>query len=146
MNPEKKIFIVGKKLVLAVISLFIFVLILFRLIDTDIPPEPTHDERLDGPYFLHAMEGNYNMSLAYGSENGFRISRIGSTVFAVGWNDDYFVVQRHPDGIKAITQYYIIKRGNENNHSVPSGLILGPFNKLEFMKEKENGICRNIQK
>lgn len=45
-----------------------------------------HDERIDGPYRLIAVDGDDEMSLSYSLPGGNAIGRISSTVFAVGNN------------------------------------------------------------
>jgi hypothetical protein len=55
-----------------------------------------HDERLDGPYRLVAVDLTSRMGIFFDLGHGDAIGRISETVFAVGWNNSYVVAARHP--------------------------------------------------
>lgn len=100
-----------------------------------------YDEHLDGPYHLTAMDFLEEMSLDYDLSGGFK-GRIGPTVFAAGWNEDYIVVKEHPLGKaytvnRSVTHYHYLIRALDHDLAEPDVSVRGPFNEAEFMKEKE---------
>jgi hypothetical protein len=95
-----------------------------------------HDEHLDGPYYLTAVDISEQMSLSYDTGNGNRIGRVSETVFAVGWDSNYFIAKRHPDGDKSKTEYYYLIRSKDHKFANPEDCVRGPFDEAGFNEEK----------
>lgn len=92
-----------------------------------------YDEHLNGPYYLTAINDLDEMALYYEDSN----ARIGPTVFAAGWSEDYIVVKRYPYVEKTVTEYYYLIRALDHGQADGHGSVRGPFSETEFMKEKE---------
>ncbi|MDZ4199738.1 MAG: hypothetical protein U1E27_10705 [Kiritimatiellia bacterium] len=84
-----------------------------------------HDTHLDGPYYLVAVDVSRQMALCYDIGNGDRVGRVQETVFAVGWNPEYVVAQRHPDGDKSMTEYYYLSGSWIINTPIPVNAFWG---------------------
>ena len=95
-----------------------------------------HDDHIDGPYYLVAVDVSSQMVLSYDLGNGNRIGRVQETVFAVGWNSTYLVAQRHPDGDKSKTEYYYLIRKLDHKYADPSECVRGPYDIIEFDAKK----------
>ena len=104
-----------------------------------------HDEVLDGPYRLVAIDLPEDMMLcrSVGVEGDcVRDELPGPTVFQAGWNSEYVVVARHPRRRpevapnRSITEfYYIVRQTDERNPARPVPVI-GPLSDLEYQREK----------
>jgi hypothetical protein len=100
-----------------------------------------HDEVLDGPYRLVAVDINEDMMLcrSFGAQ-GDCADEVGSTVFQAGANSQYIVAARHPrqwpeHSNRSISEfYYIVRQANEGDSA--RVLVRGPFSELEFQQEK----------
>jgi len=86
----------------------------------------------DGPYELLWIDDPDQTSLNYDlGKNGSSIGVVDWTVFGVGSNDRYIVVKQHPQGNKAVTNYFIVdKRGALPTN--PARAVLGPLTQGEF--------------
>jgi len=91
-----------------------------------------HDERIDGPYCLNAVDVDAEMSVCYSLPGGDAVGRIKSTVFAVGSNKDFIVAQRHPNGDRSITEYYYLIRSCDSAYADPTNSVRGPLTENEF--------------
>jgi hypothetical protein len=56
-----------------------------------------YNKEIDDPYYLIAIDTLSQMSLYYSLPNGNFVGRIDETVFAVGVNEKFIVVQRYPN-------------------------------------------------
>lgn len=97
-----------------------------------------HNERIDGPYHLCATDVSTQMRLSYNAanRNGVYVARVPATVFAVGWNEEYLVAKRHPNGDKSKTEYYYLIRKLDHEYADRSKCVRGPFSKTEFETKK----------
>ena len=96
-----------------------------------------HDEQLDGPYRLSAIDTDSEMSVCYDLGNGSCIGRISENVFAVGWNSSYLVAARHPHGDKSKAEYFYLVRALDSPLVDPSVTVRGPFDLLSFQQERQ---------
>ncbi|MBN1919836.1 MAG: DUF3997 domain-containing protein [Anaerolineae bacterium] len=55
---------------------------------------------------------------------------IPSMVVAYGWNDDFIIAQRYPDGDVSMTEWYILV--------VAEGAVHGPFDAAEFAQARQD--------
>jgi len=102
-----------------------------------------HDEVLDGPYRLVAVDISDQMMLcrSVGKTGDCSEGLRGPTVFQAGSNSQYIVFARHPcqwpeAPNRSITEfYYILRQANEWDATKPVSVI-GPFNELEYQQEK----------
>jgi hypothetical protein len=94
-----------------------------------------HDEPLDGPYRLSAIDANSQMSVCYDLGDGDCIGRISETVFAVGWNSSYLVAARHPPSDKSKVEYFYLVRALDGPIVDPSVTVRGPFDLWSFERE-----------
>src|SRR4051812_43225163 len=64
-------------------------------------------------------------------DEGGSLGLVDWTVYAVGSNDRYIVVKQHPQGNKAVTNYFIVdKRAALPTN--PARAVLGPLTEAEF--------------
>jgi hypothetical protein len=107
-----------------------------------------HDELLDGPYRLNAIDANSEMSVCYDLGDGDCIGRISETVFAVGWNSSYLVAARHPHGDKSKVEYFYLVCGLDGPLVDPSVTVRGPFDWRSFEQEHQRlglpGLTREL--
>ncbi len=105
-----------------------------------------HDERIDGPYRLLAVDTDEEMSVCYDLAGHNCIGRVSETVFAVGWNPDYIVVARHPKSDKAKSEYFYIVRGLDGPNVDPTICVHGPFQAAEFEGERRRLFLPSLAK
>jgi hypothetical protein len=107
-----------------------------------------HDELLDGPYRLTAIDANSQMSVCYDLGDGNCIGRISETVFAVGWNGSYLVAARHPHGDESKVEYFYLIRELDGPLVDPSVTARGPFDLRSFEREHQRlglpGLTREL--
>ena len=96
-----------------------------------------HNERLDGPYRLNAIDAGSEMSVCYDLGDGNCIGRISETVFAVGWNSSYLVAARHPHNDKSKVEYFYLVRALDGPLVDPSVTVRGPFDLSSFEQERQ---------
>jgi hypothetical protein len=91
-----------------------------------------HDEQLDEAYRLVAVDAMEDMMVCRSVGNDCSGDGLpGPTIFAAGADHRYIVIARHPDGDKAVSEYfYLIKRP-------ASAAVIGPFTRLSFDAERE---------
>ena len=86
----------------------------------------------DGPYELLWIDVSEQTSLNYDLDrDGGSLGLVDWTVFAVGSNDRYIVVKQHPQGNKAMTNYFIVDK-SEVVPTDPIRAVLGPLTQAEF--------------
>ena len=95
-----------------------------------------HDERIDGPYRLSAIDVDEEMSVCYDLGDAC-VGRIPGTVFAVGSNAAYVVAARHPANDRSRTEYYYLIRELDGPLVDPSVTVRGPFDLKAFQAEAE---------
>ncbi|HMN47365.1 MAG TPA: hypothetical protein PKE27_22510 [Povalibacter sp.] len=94
-----------------------------------------------GPYILIWIDDPSTPRLGYDLGEGTSVGRIDETVFAVGWDGRYVVAKQHPDGNKNVTNYFFIDSNNDQPHSDPGAVVVGPLNESEFSnKARELGL------
>jgi len=105
------------------------------------------EKRIIDNYYLAATDELEGTALCYhdSSEGNFYDVIIGSTVIAVGYNNEYLIAKQHPRKFpyppdKSITNYYILplKKGIDwkNNND-----LIGPLSESQFyLKRKELNI------
>jgi hypothetical protein len=112
-----------------------------------------HDEALVGPYRLIAIDTLNDMSLcrSLGDDRGDCIGDglPGPTVFQAGANSQYIVLARHPSELgkspdRSVSEFYVIVLSSKDwrpedkwNPKFSRALVMGPFNDLEYQREKE---------
>jgi hypothetical protein len=96
-----------------------------------------HDEQIDGPYHLLALDVDEEMHVAYDFGDGTSIGRIPATVFAAGSDSQYVVAARHPDNDRSTTEYYYLVRALDGPLVDPSVTVRGPLDLSTFQSESE---------
>ena len=103
-------------------------------------------KKITDNYFLIAMDyEKEKTNLSYKISSGDYIGVITSTVFAVGYNEDFIIAKQHPRKFpnppdKSITNYFIIPIKDKVRQS-PDDNKIGPLTESEFKeKRKELGI------
>lgn len=105
-----------------------------------------HDEVLDGPYRLVAVDVDEDMGVCLTSDiaagNCVGDGLPGATVFAAGADANYVVVARHPrkwpsPPDRDVTEYYYVERTpDEAKRGVPAENVKGPFSARQFEQER----------
>ena len=85
-----------------------------------------HDERIDGPYRLVAIDVSEEMAICYEIENGC-IGRIPETVYAVGFDTKYLVAARHPNAASLFTLWSTSEEASQlfQEHASHPNIYLG---------------------
>ena len=91
-----------------------------------------HEEQLDGPYYLTAVDAQDEMDVSYKVDEGAYVGRIPATVFAVGWNANYIVAKCHPAGDSREVEYYYLDRKLDSKYANPEASIHGPLTGYAF--------------
>ena len=103
-----------------------------------------HSEKLNGGYYLSAIDVNNDMNLGY-QDGDYGVGVVGATIFAVGQNKDFIIVKQHPRAFpnepdKTVINYFIIPLKNKVSQS-PEKNIFGPLTNIQFeQKRKELNI------
>ena len=102
-----------------------------------------HDEALDGPYRLSAIDTDEDMSMCWSTPDGACIGDglPGPTVFAAGYDKHYLVAAVHPQRSSAppdrsVTHYYYVIRAPDEAQRLPYSGIKGPFDQATYTAEK----------
>jgi hypothetical protein len=95
-----------------------------------------HDEAIDGPYRLVAVDVDAQMSVCYNLHDGC-IGRISETVYAVGHDSLYIVAARHPASNRVATEYFYLIRSLDGPSVDPSASVRGPFDAAMFEAQRE---------
>lgn len=89
-----------------------------------------------GPYVLLAVDTEAEMSLSLDTPvRGVSVAVVRPTVFAVGADAHYVVVQQHPcaDGVhfdRAVTNFFVVDRADDSAGRTPR--VIGPLSSAEF--------------
>jgi hypothetical protein len=94
-----------------------------------------HDESIDGPYRVVAVDIDSQMDVCYQIPDGC-VGRIPETVFAVGSDAKYIVAARHPNSDRSKTEYYYLIRALDSPVADPSASVRGPFSAEAFSGER----------
>jgi hypothetical protein len=94
-----------------------------------------HDQKIDGPYPLVAIDVDEEMDVCYSIQDAC-VGRISETVFAVGHDASYIVAARHPSNNRKITEYFYLVRSMDGPVADPSASVRGPFDAETFEAEK----------
>jgi hypothetical protein len=94
-----------------------------------------HDQTIDGPYRLVAIDVEEQMDVCYSIQDAC-VGRIGETVFAVGHDASYIVAARHPANNRKVTEYFYLTRSMDGPIADPSASVHGPFDAGEFEAER----------
>lgn len=84
------------------------------------------------PYELHWIDTADNVTVSYKLNGNDSIGRITRTVYAVGWDGRYLVARQHPNGDKAINNFYIIDSSKDFPTQNASAAVIGPLREDEF--------------
>ena len=102
-----------------------------------------HDEVLDGPYRLVAVDISEDMMLcrSFGKEGDCVGDGLpGPTVFQAGSNSQYIVFARHPRrgdrADRSVTEFYYILRQADEPNAAKRVSVKGPFSDIEYQEEK----------
>jgi len=104
-----------------------------------------HDEKLDGPFDLVAVDEMEQMSLCRELEDGSCVGdQLGDeTVFAAGYNHRFITLAIHPrkhwpaPADRSVTNYYYVTRTSTEKTDEGAGAILkGPLTEQQFASEK----------
>lgn len=104
-----------------------------------------YKENLTKGYSMSAMDVMTDMSLVFENEEGYSFDVVTSTVFAVGYNDEFIIIMQHPREFpnppdKSVINHFIIPLEDRVSGS-PESNVVGPFSKGEFeIKRRELGI------
>jgi hypothetical protein len=104
-----------------------------------------HDEVLDAPYRLVAIDASEDMSLCRSIDTQGGCVGDGlpdATVFQAGWNSKYIVVARHPRiwpqrSDRTISEFYYVVRQPNEMDPLTRVSVIGPLNAFEYQREKE---------
>jgi hypothetical protein len=94
-----------------------------------------HDQTIDGPYRLVAIDVEEQMDVCYSIQDAC-VGRIGETVFAVGHDASYIVAARHPANNRKVTEYFYLVRSMDGPIVDPSASVRGPFDAGKFDAER----------
>jgi len=102
-------------------------------------------EIIDGNYVVERWDIDANTCLSYQLPSGSSIGRVEGRVVNLGWNNDFFIVERIPRGLKT-SEFFIIDRRLDGPYVDPSVTVFGPFMKKDFSKErKEIGVPASVK-
>lgn len=98
----------------------------------------THDETLDGPYRLVAVDTEEDMMLCRSLPSGDCVGDglPGPTVFAADWSSRYIVVAVHPEANRGITEFYYVARSPDDERRFLPQAVKGLFDQVRYEKEK----------
>jgi len=104
-----------------------------------------YEEQIQDYYYFIAVDDEKYMCIAYNNGGG-AFNVISSTVFAVGYNENFIIAKRHPSQSfepinKTITNYYIISIKNNPNNEAIGPLTLEQF----YEKRKELNVPDSIK-
>lgn len=101
----------------------------------------SHYEKIKDSYYLSALDSDEDMEIVYRDENGYMFTIVGSTVFAVGYSEEFIVAKQHPRSFpnhpdKNILNYFIIPLKNKISNSVEKNVI-GPITLKQFEEKSK---------
>ncbi len=88
-----------------------------------------------GPYALVRIDTAENTSIGRDLGDGNSIGRVGSTVFAVGWDGRYLGAKQHPNNDRSNTNYFIVDSRNDTDLADPTKVVIGPLTEFEFQQK-----------
>ena len=110
-----------------------------------------YEQHIIDSYYLIAVDGTEDLCIACSTDNGksYYSYVIPSTVYAVGYNDDFIIAKQHPCVFSfppdtSIANYFIIplknKIGDNYSHNIIGSLTLEEF----VQKRKELSIPEDL--
>ena len=87
---------------------------------------------LDDSYVLWAVDARSDMALWYHTPRLDGLMRVPPTVFAAGWDTRHVIAKRHPNGARAVTEYYIIERAKDSAARGNGEAVTGPLTAAAF--------------
>lgn len=95
-----------------------------------------HDERIDGPYRLVAIDTMSDMMVCIDVDGGICHGRTPSTTTGYGFNDRWITasVRRGPS---MRTEYYFIDRALDRSHLNAAEVTQGPLSEAEFLARSQ---------
>jgi hypothetical protein len=127
------------------VKLAMFVLVLLSLVACSPFSGFVHDETLERPYRLVAVDADEDMGLCRSPEgvtDCFGDGLPGPTVFAAGADARYVVIARHPrewpaPPDRSVSEfYYLIRTPDEAARGLPQQNVRGPFTEAQFGEHK----------
>jgi hypothetical protein len=98
-------------------------------------------------YYLSAMDADEDMEIIHIDKDGYMISIIRATVFAVGKDENFIIVKQHPKKDNRIDKksvnYFIIPLKNKKSN-IEEKNIIGPLSLKEFNYIKDKSNISNI--
>jgi hypothetical protein len=94
-----------------------------------------HDQNIDGPYRLVAIDVDEQMGVCYSIKDAC-VGRIGETVFAVGHDASYIVAARHPSNNRNVTEFFYLVRSLDGPTTDSSASVRGPFDAGQYDVER----------
>jgi hypothetical protein len=99
--------------------------------------QPDVLRHITGDYFLIAADVEEQLTLSCQLTSGSTYSHIiESTVFAIGYDENYIIAKQHPKDLIDITNYFILPIKNVAVDTVEKGLI-GPLTLQEFEQKRK---------
>ena len=95
-------------------------------------------------YVLLAIDTKGQMNLSFDLGNGTAVGLVDPTVFSIGADERYIVVQQHPklDNFghfnRSLTNYFVIERTSTNRWAERKGRVRGPLTEEQFQKLTSN--------
>jgi hypothetical protein len=107
-----------------------------------------YEQKINGDYYLSALDSKQNMEIVYIDKQSYMFSVIGATVFSIGSNDEFIIAKQHPKKFpnksnKSITNYFIIPIKNKKSDIIEKNII-GPLTEIQFKNQKKNLNITNI--
>jgi hypothetical protein len=101
---------------------------------------PVYDEQVVARYRLFAPDTREQTCLLWNFRDHSGPCLIQETVFGVGFNDKYVVVESHPNADRAVTAFWYLVR-DKRTEANPIGdghvQINGPFSKTQYTSIRE---------
>jgi hypothetical protein len=99
--------------------------------------QPDTLRQITGDYFLIAIDSEEQLALSWQDPHGsMYFPIVESTVFAVGYDENYIVAKQHPKDLIDITNYFILPIKNVAADTSINGLI-GPLTLHEFEQKRK---------
>jgi hypothetical protein len=88
-----------------------------------------------GPYALTWIDLPNEVTLSYDMGRGAWSTLIGAQVFAVGANEQYVIAKQHPNGMKDITNYFIVEMRVGQSWAAMKDAVMGPLSEESFREK-----------
>jgi hypothetical protein len=101
-------------------------------------------QKLFDRYYLIAVDVEEELDLSYESPYNPDLywTVVKETVFGVGYNRGYIIVEQHPKELlnppnKSITNYFILPIAYQHEHGIGNFGLIGPLTSEEFNKKRK---------